>query len=301
MVDAQIVRLAERQHGLISRVQARERLTAGQLRRRITSGQLIPVRTAVYRLAGAPVSWEQQVLAAVLVAGEGAVASFATAAALWGLAGFDRDEATEVTTPSRRRSRIPGVKVHDSRVLSPLHVTRHRSIPITSVARTLCDLTACRSYFQVARAVDEALRRRLTTLATLEKVFHDLRTKGRRRSTYMRAILEDRLPGFHPGDSDPEVKLVRWLVGAGLGKPVQQHRIRIGTRTFKIDLAYPVHRIAIEYDGWETHRPRSVFDADRMRDNALRLAGWQVLRFTSSSPREYVVQTVRDAIKLATK
>lgn len=113
----------------------------------------------------------------------------------------------------------------------------------------------------------------------------------------MRALLEERLPGFDPGESAQEAKLVRWIVSAGLPRPVQQHRVRIGSRTYRLDLAYPHLKIGIEYDGWDTHRPRSSFDADRERDNALRIAGWTTLHFTSRSVRSEVVRTVEAAIK----
>jgi very-short-patch-repair endonuclease len=32
--------------------------------------------------------------------------------------------------------------------------------------------------------------------------------------------------------------------------------------------------------GWESHGTRAGFEADRLRDQRVRLAGWQVLRFT---------------------
>jgi very-short-patch-repair endonuclease len=296
VIDAQLARVAERQHGLVTRKQALRVLSPDRLRRRVRDGRLVRARTGVYRIAGAPVTWEQQMLAAVMVAGVRSVASHWSAAWIWGLAGCRQPTVLEVMTPSRRRVRIPEIKVHDTQVMGRLHVTKHMRMPVTTVARTLWDLTSCCSFRFVERAVDDALRRRLTTLANLRDVYHDLRCRGRRRSTYMRAILEDRLPGFDPGDSDPELKLVRWLVSAGLPKPVQQHRVRVRTRTYKPDLAYPELKIAIEYDGWETHRPRSVFESDRERDNALRLAEWTVLRFTSRSSRRYVVATVAKAL-----
>jgi very-short-patch-repair endonuclease len=48
----------------------------------------------------------------------------------------------------------------------------------------------------------------------------------------------------------------------------------------RVDLAYPVWRIAIEYEG-DHHRGRATFRRDVARLNALREAGWLVLRFTA--------------------
>jgi very-short-patch-repair endonuclease len=48
----------------------------------------------------------------------------------------------------------------------------------------------------------------------------------------------------------------------------------------RVDLAYPQHRLAIEYDG-DHHRGRASFRRDAARLNALRMCGWTVLRFTA--------------------
>jgi very-short-patch-repair endonuclease len=117
----------------------------------------------------------------------------------------------------------------------------------------------------------------------------------------MRALLDDRATGPDLGDSDAEARIARWLVGAGLPQPVQQHRVRVGRRTYKLDLAYPRHQIAIEFDGWATHRTRLAFDADRVRDLDLEDQDWRVLHFTSRSTREFVVDRVRRALKKAIK
>lgn len=186
--------------------------------------------------------------------------------------------------------------MHDTQVRGPRHFTHLGPIPVTTPARTLCDTTAYSPPWLVERGTDDALRRKLMTLRALMRVFLDLATQGRRRSTIMRAVLDDRLPGFQPGDSQPEVRLTRWLTSAGLPKPVQQHRVRIGNKTYRMDLAYSAEKIDIEYDGWETHRVRSTFDADRERDQILELDGWLVLRFTSRHGRATVVERVATAL-----
>lgn len=102
-------------------------------------------------------------------------------------------------------------------------------------------------------------------------------------------MLTGRLPGYEPGDSDLEMRFVRGLLAAGRPELAQQHRVRIGTRRYRIDLAYPDEKLAIELDGWDTHRMRSAFDQDRATANDLVVAGWHVLRFTSSMTDEQAV------------
>jgi len=293
---SQLAALARRQHGLVTRAQVLRVLSRGQLDRRVRTGALEHVRTNVYRVAGTPESWVQHVFAACLSAGEGSVASFATAARIWGLPGFATFDEIHVTTPSRRRKRIPGVTVHDSQVLHSRHVTTLGGVPITTPARTLCDLTGSYPPWQVEHALDDSLRRRLCSLNRMMRVFVDLATRGRRRSTVMRALLDERMSGFHAGDSRNELRLARWLAAAGLPRPVQQYRVRLGGKTRRLDLAYPPEKIDIEYDGWDTHRVRSAFDSDRERDMLLELDGWLVLRFTSRQGRATVVERVARAL-----
>ena len=259
------------------------------------------VRTGVYGAAGAPTTWEQLLLAACLAGGPNAAASFQSAAWLWRLKGFEVPDALEITVPRGRRARLPGVIVHDTTVSGRLHVVRHQGIRVTTVARTLCDITACRGPLEIARSLDNALRRRLTTLTLVARVFRELATKGRRRSTVMRKLLDDRAAGPDLGDSDAEARIARWLIAAGLPRPVQQHRVRVGRRTYKLDLAYPNRRIGIEYDGWPTHGTRSAFDADRIRDIDIEDADWRILHFTSNSTRNFVVERVRRALAKPSK
>ena len=295
-VDAALAAIAREQHGLVSRASALGVLTRRQLERRVADGRLERLRPAVYRLAGVTETWEQVVLAACITAGAGTYASFRSAARLWALAGFEDDDVVEVTTPSRRRARIAGVVVHDSQITGRRHATRRGGIPVTSPARTLCDLTACSRPWEVERALDDALRRKITTLRSVRAVYVDLAGPGRRRCTVMRALLQDRLPGFDPGGSPMELRLIAWLTDAGLPRPVQQHRIRIRGRSVRLDLAYPDLLIGIEYDGWDTHRSRQSFAADRARQNELEIRGWLVLRFTATSTRDEVVRAVGTAI-----
>jgi very-short-patch-repair endonuclease len=117
----------------------------------------------------------------------------------------------------------------------------------------------------------------------------------------MRAILEARLPGFDPGGSDQETKLVRWLVEAGLPRPKQQYRVRVRGRTYRLDLAYPAVQLAIEYDGYDIHTMRTVFDTDPVRDMDLEDEGWRVLHFTSRSTRREVTDRVSHALRTRTK
>lgn len=294
-----IATIARTQHGLVTTAQALQGIRPGQLDRLIRTHRLEPVRRGVYRTAGTPETWLQFLMAACL-ARPGSYASFRTAAALWDLEGFARREL-EITVPGSRRARLEGVTVHESRVAGPRHLATRERIPTSSMARTLCDLTAVVRPWMVERAVDEALRRKLVSLRVLAAVAEDLAGRGRRRCTVMREILEHRAPGYHPGESDPEKRIADLLVRAGLPAPTPQHWVCIGGTRYRVDLCYPEAKIAIEYDSWKHHRGRQMFDRDRVRGNDLVvLLGFQLLRFTSRSGDAYIVDTVAAALSGAT-
>jgi very-short-patch-repair endonuclease len=295
-----ISRFGDRQLGLVTTCQVLESSTRHQIDHLVATGRLVPLRRAVYRCAGAPESWYQHLLAACLAAGDQAVASFRAAAALWELPSFGGD-ILEITVPGRQNPRLADVVVHQTDVWGPSHTARHHRVPVTSVARTLCDLTAVVWPWRLARLVNDAERRGLVTPRQILRVFRSLETKGRRRSSVMRAVLADRLDGIRPGGSDGEMDVAKILLRARLPRPVQQHRVRIGGRAIRLDLAYPECKIAIEYDGWNPHRTRLAFDNDRARHNELEIRGWIVLRFTSRWTRREIVATVRAAIDCRTR
>lgn len=300
MSDASLSAIARHQHGLVTRAQALDSMTVATLDRRLSARRLEPVRRGVYRMAGAPETWEQQLLAVCLAAGPEVCASFRSAAVLHGLEGFARD-GLEVTHFGARPSDIEGVRIHETAVFERDHLVRVGAIPTTSPARTLYDLTAaCRPWI-VERAVDEALRRRIMRLDDLVAVADLLEGRGRRCCTVMREILDRRRPGYDPGESEPERRIAQLLVRGGLPEPVMQHRVRIGAKRYRIDLAYPEERVAIEFDSWEFHSGRRAFDSDRARANELVLLGFTVLHFTSKSGDQAIVDTVHQALLRASR
>ena len=68
---------------------------------------------------------------------------------------------------------------------------------------------------------------------------------------------------------------------------------------YKVDVAFPKQKVAIETDGWAFHSSQEDFQNDRERQNKIALLGWQVLRFTWLDLTEYpqrVLTLIRRAI-----
>jgi hypothetical protein len=294
--DRQLMALAADQHGVLTMEQLRRVLGDAAIRKRVQRGALTRVHAGVFAVAGAPSTWQQRLVAACL-SRAGTVVSHWAAAELWQL-GARRPTHPIVTfdaTKGARRHRLRRVEVHESAFLDGPHVATLRGIPVTSAARTALDLTAFAAPRTVARYVDEGMRRGVIEIPQLVEVFEDLDTRGRWKSTVMRAIIERRLEGFDPGDSDEEVDIVQVLVDAGLPRPAQQHEVILDGRRHELDVSYPDLMIDIEFDGFGFHRPRLPFDEERARQNRLVNHDWTILRFTTANSPDDIVATVRTA------
>lgn len=250
------------------------------------------VRPRVYAVTGAPPTWLQAVAAVGLRIQPDAWLSHQTAACLWAIPGAE-DDVIHVVTGLDRRVRLEGVRGHRSGALFTADLTIRHRVPVTTPARALVDLSATLAYGQLARAVDDALRRRIMTLDAFRRCASRLAEAPGRRMNVVHEMLTDRVPGYDSGDSDLETRVLRLLVVNGFRPPVQQHRVRVGGRTIRIDLAYPALRLAIELDGWEFHRTRTAFDEDRARANLLATQGWTLVRFTSRSTGAEILACLR--------
>ncbi|MFH1987408.1 MAG: DUF559 domain-containing protein [Pseudomonadota bacterium] len=57
-------------------------------------------------------------------------------------------------------------------------------------------------------------------------------------------------------------------------------------RKYRIDIAFPVSKVAVEVDGWEWHgKHKDDFTRDRERQNLLTENGWKILRYTAGQIR----------------
>jgi very-short-patch-repair endonuclease len=284
-VDARIGVLAARQHALLTSEQAEELgLTASSRDRRVRAGRLEYVLPGVLRVCGAPRTWEQEVMAACLWAGPAALAARQTAACLWTLDGVARPSRVEVLVPAQARVRSEIVRVAMSEQVLDFDRSTVGGIPCASVDRTLCDLAAAVPVDALELAVEDALRRRLTTV---ERLRWRNELLGRRRGTArLRRLLEDRIEG-RPAESVWEVKLLQLLRAAGLPDPVRQLDVFADDGTFvgRVDLAYPERRLGIEFDGNRWHSGRAKVDAQSARRNAFTRARWRLLHVTSTMMR----------------
>ncbi|MBI2169276.1 MAG: hypothetical protein HYU28_07215 [Actinobacteria bacterium] len=259
------------------------------IRSQVRRGYLIPVRHLVLRTRGAPVTQDQAWLAAVLSAERGAVLSHHSAAAAWGFRGFDPPDAIDVMVPGCA-PRLRGVSGHGTRLLPESHQTRLRRIPITTGERTLVDSARGIHPWILGRVVDDGLRRKLINLPRLVRCFDEVPCSGRRPSKSMKEVLDERLPGFHPGGSAAELDVLAILRRAGIHPlPIQQYRVTVDGHNYKLDYAWPDSKHAIEFDGGGAHDTVSARHDDRQRWRRLQRAGWTIWAITERTPPNEII------------
>ena len=299
-MDAEIEALAARQHGLVTWHQALALgLTRSAIAHRLARGRWQRVWPGVYRLAAAPVTCHQQLLAAVLAAGDGAVASRRSAAALFEIPGL-RTDILEITLPRGATPSLVGVLTHESLWLPSEHVTAVAGIPTTSLPRTLFDLAGSERRERVERALDNCLSRRLVTPNALWCVHTELEERGRAGTRVMRELLEARGDGYVAPASELEKRLLDILSDAGLPVPAREINVGDDDRWVgRVELVYREAKVLIEADSRLHHSSLLDRASDLARDNRLMAAGWRVLRFDWDTiinrPHE-VVALVRTAL-----
>jgi very-short-patch-repair endonuclease len=290
-VERRIARIGGRQDNVISREQLLGAgLGRGAIAHRVATGSWQRLYNNVYLLGPAPPSLLARARAAVLSCGADAVVSHRSAAEMFGLLAQNGGEV-HITVAGRNVAPRDGVRVHRIAAFGPGEVTKMRGIPMTTVARTICDLAATESPREVEHAFQEALYRRIVTPDAVARVVQ--REPRRRGAPVIRALIEDpRLTR-----SERERALLKLIDAAQLPKPLTNVRLH----GHMVDAYWPEHGLVLEFDGWQAHGHRQAFEGDRKRDQVMVAHGLRVIRVTDRQlKREPVAVAARIARALRT-
>ena len=297
-IELVLAERARRQYGILSRADLLSKNVSPQaILRRVRKGTLEEVLPRTYRLPGAPRSWEQDLMAALLWAGPNSAVSHRAAAALFELDTFPRAE-TELTVVTKSKPPA-GLVVHRVQRLWGHDLTLFGPFTTTTVARTLLDCGGVAGISRVEFALEDALRRKITTLPALH---WELRTHGGRGhpgSATLRKLLSSRPAGYTSTDSHLELKLDRVLRSAAFAPYVRQHVVQTRAGARRIDFAYVQYQLAVEADGYRWHSGRQAWEKDKRRDRSLRAAGWELVYVTDDDlrrRRREVIEDVRSAL-----
>jgi very-short-patch-repair endonuclease len=266
--DRLIAQVAAHQHAVIA---IDELLAAGLshegVKTRVRAGRLHRKHRGVYAVGHPRLDQHGIWLAAVKACGHGAALSHQSAAQLAKLLpqpAYRGPVHVTVAGAAGRRQR-KGIVIHRSTTLSNSEVMIRDGIPVTNPRRTLIDLR---------RVLDrDAWEDALDRARVLSLPIGDLKASEPTRSRFERRMLalcrRHRLP-------KPEVNA------------------RVGP--FLVDFLWQEQGLVVEADGFENHRGRAAFEADRQRDAQLALMAYRVVRFTWRRVRDdpaAVATTVR--------
>lgn len=259
--------LAAHQHGVIKTAQLE--LGSATVTRWAQSGRLWRKYRGVYAYGQPQLSQKGEWMAAILAGGDGAALAGMCSAAMLRITKLEPNEV-EVIVPGNRRPQA-GFRLHTCRNLSPLDIVIVDRIPVTTVARTLVDLTDTKETEDLAFLIHEAAYLGKFSFEATRAAMQ--RANGRRNLDRLEEALQLHRSGSAGARSRLEQRFRRLVRGAALPAP----RSNVEVNGFEVDCYWP--GLCVEIDGPPHARPRTQVD-DRIRDAALRAAGYGVLRFS---------------------
>jgi hypothetical protein len=212
----------------------------------------------------------RSVAASVYVGGRGVLVGY-FAAELHGASCAGRDAPAEVSVPDGGLRRRADLHVHRFRP-DPAELVQLHGCTVTTRERAAYDLGRRPDRTEAVVALDALAHGRFTTEAVWDLAAAHPGDRGLCRLRAALALCDPRAES--PMESRIRVALHRY----GLPPPVPQHPLG----PYRLDLAYPAVRLAIEYDGRDHREPgRAV--RDLRREAYLARCDWDVLRLRASS------------------
>jgi Protein of unknown function (DUF559) len=263
-------------------------------RRQLRQGGYRRLVHGVYAVPGAELDHALYCRAVSLVLPAGGVVAGRSAAWWYGAPHAGRGDPVTVIVPRNATWTGPhGVRVHRTD-LRPVEQRLVDDVPVTSAVRTAWDVATLEPTATAVAALDAMVRTGVVQLSTLQGL---VRTgAGRWRVERVRtavALVDARAES--PAESWVRVAVVR----AGLPPPIPQFEVVTseGVR-YRLDLAWPDLRVAVEYEGAHHFVDAQIVRDDR-RLHDLAAAGWHVVRVSATDLRDLdaLVARIRQALQ----
>ncbi len=278
----------------------RDAISAGFSRSSLRSPRLESPFYGVRSRVGHLTTIEQVCVAYAAKMPEGSAFTGLTAARLWKLplpAYVGSDIRTlEVAARSPRRAPT-GTHVrggqYDPRVT---RLGRLCGVPVLSAVDTWCSLASHLDVADLTAVADHIVAEtpeHRVSLATFDDLGRALGARSGTRGTVAlrRALADVRASSW----SRPESLLRLVVMSAHIPEPVLNHEVTVGSRRFRVDLAWPDVRFGIEYDG-DHHRDLREFAHDIRRQELIQDTAWGLMRVTRTDlfdrPRELVERVI---------
>lgn len=249
----------------------------------------------VYRLPGVPETYDGFLMAVQLWMGDDGYFVGTTAAHLYGLDGIDRPDRVQVARssgvghPSLRVRRITRAGGPRTRWINHLRTCQ--------VENVLLDVAGEVSPQIAGRAMDDALRRRLTTLNRMSRFLDQECGRGRRGSRVLRQLLTGRDQRDAQVRSAFETRMLRILKRIEGFTVEADHLVPVGRERYFVDFFIPGVSLGIECHSFRWHMGRH--NDDTRRDRRIRSTGIELLYFTWDDvffDERGVEREIRDAI-----
>lgn len=250
-------------------------MTRQQLDVQVRKGKLARIWYGVY--GGVGLDFADRLAALDLSMGTEAVVCLGTAAKLYG---FDTENtsAIHVLDPGTRVRPTVGLMVHQ-RTGAPLQRVAGRLA--TAPAWTAIEVARQLSRPRALATLDAGLRSAWCTSPELEHAVREQR--GRRGIVAVRSLLK-LADGRAESAMESESRLV--MLDHGLPRPELQYEIRgrHGER-WRVDFAWPEHRLCAEYESIEWHAGAPEMLRDKRRFAGIQELGWTVVPIVVSDVR----------------
>ncbi len=243
----------------------------------VADGRVVRLLRGVYARAELDLTPWTRAAAARLVISEHSVVRDRTAAWIWGVDCFayaELDGTPPIETCVLRghepteREQVAGI----TRDLLPDDWVELDGLRVTTPVRTALDLGCSLRPHDALGAMDALMRAHNFSHGDLRVLLR--RYRGRRGVVQLRWLVAEVDPR---AESQPESWLRWFIVEWGLPRPEPQVWVTVAGTSYRLDLAYPRARIAVEYDGEEFHSSPEQRERDDARRAALRAAGWIVI------------------------
>jgi len=247
-------------HGLAER---------GQIDDRIAGGWLIRRHMRVFAVGHVPRTRESRFMAAVLALAPDGVLSCRAAGAQWLI--LSGAVPAEVTVPTQAgHENRDGIILHRA-ALPPGHVTERDGIPITTLVRTVLDLAAILTPWELERAFEQAqVIHKLDPLTVAVEL--ECR-RGYRGTARLRRLLA--------GAVDPtavrsvlELRFLALCQSYGIPRPLVNEQVGPWTP----DFFWPEHNLVVETDSEAFHSSIAARRRDPLKDEELAKRGIRVIR-----------------------
>ncbi len=244
----------------------------GAIGYRLSAGCVHRLHRGVYLVGHAPPTHMGRTRAAILACGAGAAVSHRSAAELWGMLP-EGDGDIHITVVGRNPGLRPGIETHRATELLGHEIRSIRGIPVTSPARTICDIAGGDCTHHAEEALEQARVRQLVTDRRLRDVIG--RAPTRAGSAFIRALLAG-----ENGAGYTRSKAERTMRALVRSAEVPQPLVNAQLHGFLVDFLWIDASLVVEVDGYEFHGDRAAFERDRRRDQVLTAAGYRVIRVT---------------------